>query len=96
MDYLARRDMDNDGLLEQSHNEDWMDTVLRAGKIVYSQACWILALKNLSNLLLVAVDKQKESDRISRMADKAMQAVEQKLWSEEDMTPVSYSGRSSR
>src|ERR687891_1434169 len=66
VDYLAKRDIDDDGLLEQNHNEDWMDTVLRAGKIVYSQACWILALKNLSNLLL-AVDKQKESDRISRM-----------------------------
>jgi hypothetical protein len=83
VDYLAKRDIDDDGLLEQNHNEDWMDTVLRAGKIVYSQACWILALKNLSNLLL-AVDKQKESDRISRMADSAVQAVERKLWSEED------------
>lgn len=50
VDYLASRDIDNDGLLEQNHNEDWMDTALRAGKIVYSQACWILALKNLSSL----------------------------------------------
>ena len=83
VDYLAKRDIDNDGLLEQNHNEDWMDTVLRAGKIVYSQACWILALKNLLNLLL-AVDKQKESDRINRMAYSAVQAVEKKLWSEED------------
>jgi glycogen debranching enzyme len=83
VDYLENRDIDNDGLLEQNHNEDWMDTVLRAGKIVYSQACWILALKDLSNLLLT-VDNQKESDKISRMADRAVQAVEQKLWSEED------------
>jgi glycogen debranching enzyme len=83
VNYLASRDIDNDGLLEQNHNEDWMDTVLRAGKIVYSQACWILALKNLSNLLLV-VDKQKESNRISAMAGRAVQAVEQILWSEED------------
>jgi glycogen debranching enzyme len=83
VDYLAKRDIDNDGLLEQNHNEDWMDTVLRAGKIVYSQACWILALKDLSNLLLT-VDNQKESDKISRMADRAVQAGEKKLWSEED------------
>jgi glycogen debranching enzyme len=83
VDYLENRDIDNDGLLEQDHNEDWMDTVLRAGKIVYSQACWILALKDLSNLLLT-VDNQKESDKISRMADRAVQAGEKKLWSEED------------
>ncbi len=83
VDYLAKRDIDNDGLLEQNHNEDWMDTVLRAGKIVYSQGCWILGLKDLSDLLL-AIGEQKESDKISRMADRAVQAVEQKLWSEED------------
>jgi hypothetical protein len=67
VDYLASRDFDNDGLLEQNHNEDWMDTALRAGKIVYSQACWILALNNLSSLL-VSRGKQNESYRIRRMA----------------------------
>jgi glycogen debranching enzyme len=83
VDYLAKRDIDNDGLLEQNHNEDWMDTVLRAGKIVYSQACWILALKNLSSLL-VTTGKQNESDRIRKMTEKAIRAVDQILWSEED------------
>jgi glycogen debranching enzyme len=87
VDYLASRDIDNDGLLEQNHNEDWMDTVLRAGKIVYSQACWILALKNLSSLLVTA-GKQDESERINRMAEKAIQAVDQILWSEEDGTYI--------
>jgi hypothetical protein len=38
VEYLTNRDIDNDGLLEQSHNEDWMDSIMRAGKIVYSQA----------------------------------------------------------
>src|SRR5581483_1649648 len=83
VDYLAKRDTDGDGLLEQNHNEDWMDTVLRAGKIVYSQACWILALKNLA-ALLVAIDRHDTAIRIRVMADKAIQAVEEKLWSEED------------
>ena len=57
VEYLARRDVDNDDLLEQNHNEDWMDTILRAGKIVYSQACWILALSNLSTLLSILEEK---------------------------------------
>jgi glycogen debranching enzyme len=87
VDYLASRDIDNDGLLEQNHNEDWMDTVLRTGKIVYSQACWILALKNLSSLL-VARGKQNESDRIRRMAEKSIEAVEEILWSEKDGTYI--------
>ena len=87
VDYLASRDIDNDGLLEQNHNEDWMDTALRAGKIVYSQACWILALKNLLSLL-VTRGKQNESYRIRRMAEKAIIAVEEILWSEKDGTYI--------
>ncbi len=87
VDSLSNRDIDDDGLLEQSHNEDWMDTVLRAGKIVYSQACWILALRNLSKLLL-DVQKEKESNKLERMAQNAIRAVERKLWSEEDQAYI--------
>jgi hypothetical protein len=83
VEYLSRRDIDNDGLLEQNHNEDWMDTVLRAGKIVYSQACWILALSNLASLLS-QLRRDDDYQRISRLADRAIKAVDQYLWSEED------------
>jgi hypothetical protein len=83
IDSLSKRDIDNDGLLEQNHNEDWMDTVLRAGKIVYSQACWILALSNLASLLS-QLGMNVESDKVARLADRAIKAVDQNLWSEED------------
>jgi hypothetical protein len=85
VEYLESRDIDNDGLLEQAHNEDWMDTALRAGKIVYSQGCWIYGLIHLS-VLLSKLGKSKEATRINRLAEKAIDAVNQKLWSEEDGT----------
>jgi Glycosyl-hydrolase family 116, catalytic region len=83
IEYLKSRDIDNDGLLEQSHNEDWMDTAVRAGKIVYSQGCWLLALNDLSTLFL-RLGRSKEADRLMRLADKTIRGVEQKLWSEKD------------
>jgi hypothetical protein len=83
INYLNKRDIDNDGLLEQNHNEDWMDTILRAGKIVYSQACWILALDDFGTLLSM-LQRSSESDKLMKLADKTIRAVEQKLWSEED------------
>ncbi len=81
--YLQSRDTDNDGLLEQDHNEDWMDSVLRAGKIVYSQASWILGLTNLS-LLLSHIKMEKESSKMQELADRTVLAVEKELWSEEE------------
>ena len=83
VDYLTTRDNDGDGLLEQNHNEDWMDTGLRAGKIVYSQGCWIIALNNLS-YLLSELGKHDEAPRMIKLASKTISAVEQKLWSEDD------------
>jgi glycogen debranching enzyme len=50
---------------------------------VYSQACWILALKSLSNLLLKLGDQHKASN-IQAMANNAIFAVEQTLWSDDD------------
>jgi hypothetical protein len=83
VDYLLSRDSDDDGLLEQNHNEDWMDTDLRAGKIVYSQASVILALNNLS-YLLSALDNHDESERMIKLATRIIHAVEEKLWSVSD------------
>jgi len=83
VDYLAARDIDGDGLLEQDHNEDWMDTVLRAGKIVYSQACWILALTNLSSLLS-HLGKEDKAKQTMKLANNAIIAVEKHLWSDEE------------
>src|SRR5919199_2631615 len=83
INYLKGRDIDNDGLLEQSHNEDWMDTAVRAGKIVYSQACWLLALNDLSSLLS-KLRKSREVDKLTHLADETIHGIEQKLWSEQD------------
>jgi hypothetical protein len=87
IDYLVTRDIDNDGVLEQNHNEDWMDTCLRAGKIVYSQACWILALNNLS-YLLSELSNNDEAERIIKVAHGAIGGVDQNLWSENDQSYI--------
>jgi hypothetical protein len=83
IEHLKSRDIDNDGLLEQSHNEDWMDTAVRAGKIVYSQACWLLALNDLSSLLS-RLGKSREVDKLTHLTDETIHGIEQKLWSEQD------------
>ena len=83
IDYLNTRDQDNDGLLEQDHNEDWMDTVLREGKVVYSQACWLMALTSFSSLLFV-LNKENESQKIQNMASRLVNSIEKLMWSEKN------------
>ena len=84
VEYLTNRDIDNDGLLEQNHNEDWMDSIMRAGKIVYSQACWILALSNFSLLLQLQNKQERSIEVMVKLTDMAIRGIEEKLWSEED------------
>src|SRR5918999_3278319 len=58
---------------------------MMAGKIVYSQACWILALSNFSLLLQLQQKKQESSiEAMVKLADTTIKAIEEKLWSEED------------
>jgi len=81
--YLYSRDVDDDGLLEQDFNEDWMDTALRAGKTVYSQACWLMALRALHSLLSI-LGYSQDAEKILKLAKRTVHAVEKKLWSELD------------
>ena len=82
IDFLTSRDEYKDGLLEQDHNEDWMDTVLRDGKVVYSQACWLMALTSFAKLLFVH-GKEDEAQRLQYMASQLVDSIENSMWSEE-------------
>jgi hypothetical protein len=82
INHLVTRDIDKDGLLEQSHNEDWMDTILRDGKIVYSQACWLLALNDLA-ALLSQLKEESNVNTLMNLAERTIHRVEDELWSEE-------------
>jgi glycogen debranching enzyme len=77
--YLEGRDLDGDMLLEQGPNEDWMDRMLRTGKLVYNQGLWIAALTQWSTLLRT-VGKNEEADLADGKADSVIEAVESKMW----------------
>ena len=96
VDYLLSRDEDSDGLLEQEYNEDWMDTVLRDGKVVYSQGCWLLGLSGFANLLNL-IDKKEEARRIQSIAARLINSIESKMWSEKSKCYVNIdSGKTTR
>ena len=96
VDYLLSRDEDSDGLLEQEYNEDWMDTVLRDGKVVYSQGCWLLGLSGFANLLNL-VDKKEEARRIQSITARLINSIESKMWSEKSKCYVNIdSGKTTR
>ena len=83
IDYLLSRDVDEDALLEQDYNEDWMDTVLRDGKIVYSQACWLLGLSSFAKLLYNMNEDKKAKGLLSKACE-LIDSIEAKMWSEKN------------
>jgi glycogen debranching enzyme len=79
--FLESKDIDGDGLLEQGPNEDWMDSMLRSGKIVYSQALWALALIDWSELLH-KLGNSKEAEESLLKAERVKEQVNTKLWND--------------
>ena len=72
---LGKKDLDDDSLLEQGPNEDWMDNMLRSGKVVYSQAAWAHALVSWSTVLNKA-KKYSEADNIANKYREVIKRVE--------------------
>jgi glycogen debranching enzyme len=77
--YLEKRDIDGDSLLEQGPNEDWMDSMLRSGKIVYSQAAYLQSLQGWC-LVLHKIGHAEEAERANQIARKVIRQVDHKLW----------------
>ncbi len=76
---LEIRDTDDDLLLEQAQNEDWADNMLRAGKVVYSQAAWAMALRDWA-AILEKIKKNKRSDYELDRYKQVIRQIDSKLW----------------
>jgi glycogen debranching enzyme len=92
---LQNRDVDGDLLLEQGPNEDWMDTMLRSGRVVYSQAAWGRALLDWSKLLH-KIGRSNDAEKTYEGARELARAINQKLWSDQSKSysdsPEGYDG----
>ncbi len=77
--YLESRDSDGDGLVEQGPNEDWMDSMLRSGKTVYSQAVWAAALRDWCELSR-KMKMYSEADMVEEKLRIVVSQVNAKLW----------------
>ncbi|HZU12347.1 MAG TPA: amylo-alpha-1,6-glucosidase [Chloroflexota bacterium] len=82
--YLRSRDDDGDHLLEQGANEDWADTLLRRGKVAYTQAVWYHALEAASKIFATVGDEE-QSEACRREQEDVRLAANRIL-----MTPEGY------
>jgi hypothetical protein len=87
--------VDGDHLLEQGPNEDWMDTMLRSGRVVYSQAAWGLANLDWSDLLH-KLGRSAEAEKARLDVREIISAVNEKSWNDNAKSysdsPEGYNG----
>ena len=78
--YLQLRDINGDGLLEQSIGEDWIPLLRRSGSLLYTNA---LYLKLLEDLYYLYLDKDKEySEYIRSLYTRVYRRIEEGFWME--------------
>ncbi len=77
--WLKRRDFDRDLLLEEPFFAGWQETVLKSGKVLYSNCLYYKALKDFAELAeLMKLDKVAEEH--SRLAERVKQQINSKFW----------------
>ena len=79
VDYLLRRDINKDGLLEQALNEDWAIGACREGSITYSNIIFYLAIEYLYDIFL-SVGNKEYIDKLEKKLTEASDAILDKLW----------------
>ncbi len=79
LDYLFKRDVNKDGLLEQAMNEDWAVGTCREGSVTYSNIIFYLAVEHLYDLFL-SLGNREYIDKTDKKLTEAYDAILDKLW----------------
>ncbi len=78
LQYLNLRDINGDGLLEQSTGEDWIPILKRSGSLLYTNT---LYLKLLEDLYYLYLDKDREySEHIRNLYIKVYRRIDEIYW----------------
>jgi hypothetical protein len=79
VDYILRRDVNNDGLIEQSPNEDWAVGACREGNVTYTNLLAFLALEEVYDLFL-SIGHDEYRKRVENRLTKMTDALIDRLW----------------
>ncbi len=82
IEHLEDTDDDGDGLPEKPKDslQDWLDTIPRGGEVLYDEALYYQALKNMSELAKV-LDKSDDETFYHQEAKDVRRAINKQFWS---------------
>jgi len=79
MQFLLAKDRDKDALIEERVFANWAETVLKFGKVLYTNCCFYKAVKEFAWLAKEA-GKPGLSDTFERIAEKTKERINQAFW----------------
>jgi len=83
IEWCRHRDKDNDGFIETSPKETWMDTLDRSGKPVEIQVFWVEAMRRAGDLIKLLGDS-KGSGLIKEESRRVASKFEKEFWNKEE------------
>lgn len=79
MQFLLSKDRDQDSLIEERVFANWSETVLKFGKVLYTNCCFYKALKDFAFLASV-LEKDDVQDGFERIAEKTKERINHVFW----------------
>jgi glycogen debranching enzyme len=78
-EFLLSKDRDNDGLIEERVFANWAETVLKFGKVLYTNCCFYRALADFA--FLCSLQKRFGlQKRFERLAERTKQGINHQFW----------------
>lgn len=82
LDWLKSKDRDRDGLIESTKMSDWMDSVLKKGKVANINMIWAKALANYIDICQHLGEKKKEQ-QTQKLLEQTLVKINQVFWNGE-------------
>ena len=79
VEFLVGKDRDNDGLVEETVFANWAETVLKFGKVLYTNCCFYRALEDFSWLAGIAKEGELQG-RYAELAKRTKEKINQAFW----------------
>ncbi len=79
VEFLLTKDRNNDSLIEERVFANWAETVLKFGRVLYTNCCFYKALKDFS-FVCEMLGKQGLQARFERLAHQTKDRINQSFW----------------
>lgn len=77
--WTLEQDIDNDSLIEEGHGENWSETILKRGNVLFTNLCHYKGLESMARIAGLA-GQDHDTNLFTKLAKTTKKAIQKRFW----------------